>query len=119
MLHAVRTEDDFCWFPFDSFSMRLLRLWCSQSVRSLLKLRENVWDKFLRLPIGYFDQTKSGESVSRVVNDTAIIKDLITRHFPQLISGIVSVIGAVVILFILDWRMSLIMFIAVPISIVR
>ncbi|MCC4723401.1 ABC transporter ATP-binding protein [Salinicoccus sp. RF5] len=84
----------------------------------ILKLRENVWDKFLRLPIGYFDQTKSGESVSRVVNDTAIIKDLITRHFPQLISGIVSVIGAVVILFILDWRMSLIMFIAVPVSIV-
>ncbi|WP_342387445.1 ABC transporter ATP-binding protein [Salinicoccus bachuensis] len=84
----------------------------------ILKLRENVWDKFLRLPIGYFDQTKSGESVSRVVNDTAIIKDLITRHFPQLISGIISVIGAVVILFILDWRMSLIMFIAVPVSIV-
>ncbi|WP_271401987.1 ABC transporter ATP-binding protein [Salinicoccus roseus] len=84
----------------------------------ILRLRENVWDKFLRLPIGYFDQTKSGESVSRVVNDTAIIKDLITRHFPQLISGIVSVIGAVVILFILDWRMSLIMFIAVPVSIV-
>ena len=84
----------------------------------ILKLRENVWDKFLKLPIGYFDQTKSGESVSRVVNDTAIIKDLITRHFPQLISGIISVIGAVVILFILDWRMSLIMFIAVPVSIV-
>lgn len=84
----------------------------------ILKLRERVWDKFLKLPIRYFDQTKSGESVSRVVNDTAIIKDLITSHFPQLISGIISVIGAVVILFVLDWRMSLIMFIAVPISLV-
>ncbi len=81
-------------------------------------LRERVWHKFLKLPIPYFDRTKSGESVSRVVNDTAIIKDLITRHFPQLISGIISIIGAVVILLILDWRMSLIMFIAVPISIV-
>ncbi|MFC3387943.1 ABC transporter ATP-binding protein [Salinicoccus sesuvii] len=84
----------------------------------ILKLRERVWDKFLKLPIGYFDQTKSGESVSRVVNDTAIIKDLITSHFPQLISGIISVIGAVVILFLLDWRMSLIMFVAVPASLV-
>ncbi|MFB9860982.1 ABC transporter ATP-binding protein [Salinicoccus siamensis] len=81
-------------------------------------LRERVWHKFLKLPIPYFDRTKSGESVSRVVNDTAIIKDLITRHFPQLISGIISIIGAVVILLILDWRMSLIMFITVPISIV-
>ncbi|MCG1010813.1 ABC transporter ATP-binding protein [Salinicoccus sp. ID82-1] len=84
----------------------------------ILRLRERVWDKFLKLPIRYFDQTKSGESVSRVVNDTAIIKDLITSHFPQLISGIISVIGAVIILFILDWRMSLIMFIAVPVSLV-
>ncbi|MFC3418637.1 ABC transporter ATP-binding protein [Salinicoccus hispanicus] len=84
----------------------------------ILRLRERVWEKFLKLPIRYFDQTKSGESVSRVVNDTAIIKDLITSHFPQLISGIISVIGAVVILFVLDWRMSMIMFIAVPVSIV-
>lgn len=82
------------------------------------KLREIVWDKFLKLPVSYFDQTKSGESVSRVVNDTAIIKDLITSHFPQLIGGIMSVVGSVIILFVLDWRMSLIMFISVPISIV-
>lgn len=84
----------------------------------ILKLREIVWDKFLKLPVSYFDQTKSGESVSRVVNDTAIIKNLITSHFPQLIGGIMSVVGSVVILFVLDWRMSLIMFISVPISIV-
>src|SRR5699024_11961923 len=50
-------------------------------------------------------------------NDTAIIKELITRHFPQLIGGIMSVAGSVVILFVLDWRMSLIMFITVPVSI--
>lgn len=82
------------------------------------RLREIVWDKFLKLPVSYFDQTKSGESVSRVVNDTAIIKNLITSHFPQLLGGIMSVVGSVAILFVLDWRMSLIMFIAVPISIV-
>ncbi len=82
------------------------------------RMRKIVWDKFLKLPVSYFDQTKSGESVSRVVNDTAIIKNLITSHFPQLIGGIMSVVGSVVILFVLDWRMSLIMFISVPISIV-
>ena len=81
-------------------------------------LREMVWDKFLRLPVSYFDKTKSGESVSRVVNDTSIIQNLITSHFPQLISGILSVAGSVVILFFLDWKLTLIMFIALPISIV-
>ena len=80
------------------------------------RLREMVWDKFLKLPVKYYDATKSGESVSRLVNDTAIIKNLITSHFPQVINGTLSIIGAVIILFILDWRMSLIMFISVPLS---
>lgn len=84
----------------------------------IMRLRELVWDKFLKLPVKYFDATKSGESVSRLVNDTAIIKNLITSHFPQVINGTLSIVGAVIILFILDWKMSLIMFIAVPISIV-
>ena len=80
------------------------------------RLREMVWDKFLKLPVKYYDATKSGESVSRLVNDTAIIKNLITSHFPQVINGTLSIVGAVIILFILDWRMSLIMFVSVPIS---
>lgn len=86
--------------------------------QSVIKgLRNLVWDKFLKLPVQYFDTTKSGESVSRIVNDTAVLKDLITSHFPSVISGIMSVLGSVVILFILDWKMALIMFIAVPLSI--
>lgn len=80
-------------------------------------LREMVWEKFLKLPVSYFDKTKSGESVSRVVNDTSIIQNLITSHFPQLISGILSVAGSVVILFFLDWKLTLIMFVSLPISI--
>lgn len=80
-------------------------------------LREMVWEKFLKLPVSYFDKTKSGESVSRVVNDTSIIQNLITSHFPQLISGILSVAGSVIILFFLDWKLTLIMFVSLPISI--
>lgn len=80
-------------------------------------LREIVWDKFLKLPVSYFDKTKSGESVSRVVNDTSIIQNLITSHFPQLISGMLSVAGSIVILFFLDWKLTLIMFVSLPVSI--
>lgn len=80
-------------------------------------LREIIWDKFLILPVSYFDQTKSGESVSRIVNDTSIIKDLITRHFPNLISGVLTVLCAIGILLYLDWKMTLIMFVALPLGI--
>ncbi|MDY0406569.1 ABC transporter ATP-binding protein [Virgibacillus sp. 179-BFC.A HS] len=80
------------------------------------KLRENMWLKLIQLPISYFDKTPSGQTVSRVVNDTSIVKDLISDHFPQFITGIISIIGAVVILLVMDWKMTLIMLLAVPVT---
>src|SRR5699024_8835448 len=63
------------------------------------------------------DETSSGETVSRVVNDTNIVKDLISEHFPQFVTGVISIIGAVTILLVMDWKMTLIMMLAVPITI--
>lgn len=80
------------------------------------RLREKMWYKLIRLPVSYFDKTPSGQSVSRVVNDTGIVKDLISNHFPQFITGIITIIGAVVILLIMDWKMTLLMLIAVPVT---
>lgn len=82
------------------------------------RLREMMWFKILRLPVSYFDKQPSGESVSRVVNDTGIVKDLITQHFPQFITGFITIIGAIVILLIMDWKMTILMLIAVPVTFV-
>ena len=81
-------------------------------------LRDRMWLKLVRLPVTYFDKTSSGETVSRVVNDTSIVRDLISEHFPQFITGIISIIGAVTLLLIMDWKMTLVMLIAVPITII-
>ncbi|MFB1082978.1 ABC transporter ATP-binding protein [Jeotgalibacillus sp. JSM ZJ347] len=81
------------------------------------RLREQMWEKMIRLPVSYYDQKASGESVSRVVNDTGIVKDLISQHFPQFITGIITIIGAVIILLVMDWRMTLLMLISVPVTV--
>ena len=80
------------------------------------RLREIMWFKMIRLPISYFDKHKSGESVSRIVNDTSIVKDLISQHFPQFVTGIITIIGALIILLVMDWKMTLLMLIAVPVT---
>lgn len=80
------------------------------------RLRERMWVKLIRLPVSYFDQQSSGETVSRVVNDTSVVRALISDHFPQFITGIISIIGAVVILLVMDWKMTLMMLISVPIT---
>lgn len=78
-------------------------------------LREKLWAHLLRLPVGYFDDHKSGESSSRVVNDTSVIKDLVTSQFPSFITGAIQLLGSMVILVLMDWKMAAIMFSAVTI----
>ncbi|WP_078381528.1 ABC transporter ATP-binding protein [Sutcliffiella halmapala] len=97
----------------DGFSTYLLA-YVGQKI--VAKLREIMWVKLIRLPVSYFDKKTSGETVSRVVNDTGIVKDLISAHFPQFITGVISIIGAIIILFIMDWKMTLLMLISVPIT---
>ncbi|MEH7176928.1 ABC transporter ATP-binding protein [Neobacillus vireti] len=80
------------------------------------RLRERMWVKMIRLPVHYFDKQSSGETVSRIINDTSVVRDLISNHFPQFITGIISIIGAIIILLIMDWKMTLLMLISVPLT---
>ncbi|MDD1501906.1 ABC transporter ATP-binding protein [Lysinibacillus sp. CNPSo 3705] len=82
------------------------------------KLRDQLWRKLLHLPIPYYDENDTGETLSRVTNDTAVVKDLITEHLANCFSGVLSIIGSIIILLILDWKMTLVMLIAVPLAMV-
>lgn len=79
-------------------------------------IRKKLWKKLLVLPVSYFDEHPSGETVSRMTNDTSIVKELISQHLANFISGTISIIGSIVVLFILDWKMTCIMFIAFPLA---
>jgi ATP-binding cassette subfamily B protein AbcA/BmrA len=79
-------------------------------------IRDRLWKKLLVLPITFYDEHQSGETVSRMTNDTAVVKGLITDHLANFLSGTISIIGSIIVLLILDWKMSLLMFIALPLS---
>ncbi|WP_280771450.1 ABC transporter ATP-binding protein [Salipaludibacillus daqingensis] len=79
-------------------------------------LRNLMWEKLIRLPVRYFDDRSSGETVSRVVNDTSVVRSLISDRFPQFVTGIISILGAVTILLIMDWKMTILMFVSVPVT---
>lgn len=77
-------------------------------------LRQKLWDKVLHLPISYFDTNETGATMSRITQDTTTLKTLITQQMVQVITGIISIIGAIILLFIIDWKMTLILLISVP-----
>lgn len=80
-------------------------------------LRKKLWSKVLHLPVPYYDQNESGETMSRITQDTTTLKSLITDHLVNFVSGIITIIGSVIILFFIDWKMTLIMLVSVPLSI--
>lgn len=84
--------------------------------RMVNQLRKQLWEKMLYLPMRFFDRNRSADLMSRVANDTNEIKSLITNHLIQFISNSITFIGALAILFYLDWQMTLIIMLVLPIS---
>lgn len=77
-------------------------------------LREKLWKHVLHLPVSYYDQTESGDTMSRVTQDTNTVKMLITDHLVTFVTGIISITGSVIILLYIDWRMTVVMLLSVP-----
>ena len=81
------------------------------------KLRKKLWSKLLKMPVKYFDNTQTGEIASRLVNDTSQVKNLLANTLPTAITSLLQFFGAMVIMFMMDWQMTLIMLLAVPLVI--
>lgn len=78
-------------------------------------LRSTLWHKLVRLPVAYFDDVKTGEMTSRLVNDSTQVKELLANSFPQMVTAIMQLVGALVIMAFMDWKMTLVMIVAIPI----
>lgn len=78
------------------------------------KLRATLWHKLLRLPVPYFDEQKAGEIASRLVNDSTQVKDLLATSFPNFVTSLLQIVGALGLMIVMDWKMTVIMFLAIP-----
>ncbi len=75
--------------------------------RAISELREQVQAHLVRLPVRFFDSTKSGELVSRVMSDPEGIRNLIGTGLIQLTGGVLTATISVGVLFSLNWRLTL------------
>ena len=80
------------------------------------RLRLTVWNKMVHLPVKYFDEVKTGEIGSRLVNDTTQVKDLLANTVPQTLTSLLLLVGSIFMMFRMDWQMTVAMVIAVPIA---
>jgi ABC-type multidrug transport system fused ATPase/permease subunit len=76
--------------------------------RSITEMRKKIEQHVLRLPIAYFDSTKSGVLISRIMSDAEGIRNIIGNGLVQLVGSVVTAVLAMGILFYLDWKLTLI-----------
>lgn len=79
------------------------------------KLRGQISEKINKLPLKYFDNTSFGDILSRVTNDVDTISSSLNQSLSSIISCITLVIGALIMMFVNSWELSLYGLISTPV----
>jgi ATP-binding cassette subfamily B protein/ATP-binding cassette subfamily C protein/ATP-binding cassette subfamily B multidrug efflux pump len=93
--------------------LQLTRL-AGVAMRSVRRLREQVYGHVLRLPMAFFDKAITGQLVSRVTNDTESVKNLYVQVLFVMLDSSIVVIGALAAMAWLDWHLMLIVLMLIP-----
>lgn len=71
-----------------------------------LRLRERISAKLARLPLSYFDAHQPGDTISRATNDLDKVSEVLQRGVLQLLTSVMTVVGAVLIMLTVDVRLA-------------
>jgi ATP-binding cassette, subfamily B, multidrug efflux pump len=85
--------------------------------RTVFRLRSDVEDKLSRLPLQFFDRQPRGELLSRVTNDIDNVSLSLQQTISQLLFGLLTVVGVMVMMFVVSPLLALIALVTVPLSV--
>lgn len=89
--------------------------WVGQRV--LATLRAQLFDHLQRLSLGYHDTHIVGVTISRVINDVAVINELLSQGVVQLVGDSLVLVGIVAVMLTLSPRLALLTFITLPLMV--
>ncbi|HET8650633.1 MAG TPA: ABC transporter ATP-binding protein [Gemmatimonadales bacterium] len=89
-----------------STSFGLAQVMSIAAQRAITEMRKRVHARVMRLPVNYFDATKTGILISRVMTDAEGIRNLVGTGLVQLTGGVITAILALAVLFYIDWRLT-------------
>jgi len=98
------------------FVQNYLLIYVAQRV--IADLRMDIQEHMLWLPLGFFSNSRVGELVSRVTNDVAVIQQALTEVPISMLRQVVTIAGGLVLMLILNWQMTLFVFLLAPFLVV-
>lgn len=86
--------------------------------RMLINLRADTYEHIIRLPMNFFNTRRIGELNSRISADIGQIQSTINTTFPEFVRQIILIVGGVIFLLFLSWKLTLIMLASLPIIVI-
>lgn len=81
------------------------------------RMRKDIFDKLMRLPVGFFDRNQAGDIISRVSYDVDVISTCLATDVVQIMTSMVTIIGSLVMMLIISPVMSVIVLVTIPLSV--
>jgi len=88
--------------------------WVGQCV--IRDLRNKLFVHLNRLSLSFFYNTPTGELISRIINDVTMLQGAVSHALIRILRDFVSVVGLLVVIFIMDWRLALMSMIFLPMA---
>ncbi|QGZ97611.1 ATP-binding cassette domain-containing protein [Mycoplasma sp. NEAQ87857] len=108
----------FYWTLFYSFLIFILsvlisfiqtRIMIKITYNTMSKLRIKMYQHLQKLPVSYFDQNKKGDILSNFTVDINTLKVFLNQTFPTLIRSVIIIVSSIIIMFNLNWLLTLFM----------
>ena len=99
-----------------SYALSVLMIQLSQKV--VFRMRKDVFDKLVELPVSFFDQHQTGDIVSRISYDIDTVNASLSNDLLQICTSVITVAGSLVMMIMISPELVLVFAITIPISIV-
>ncbi len=79
-------------------------------------IRNHAFEKLQKLPMSYLDTHPHGEIVSRIITDADQFSDGLLMGFSQLFTGVITILGTLLFMFVINWKIALVVVLVTPLS---
>lgn len=90
------------------------RIMIGVSQNAIVKIREDLFHKVQKLPLKYHDTHAHGNTMSRFTNDLDAVGEMLNNTMSQIFSGVITLIGTLILMFVTNWILAIITIITVP-----
>lgn len=99
------------------FLLRYSQIWLMQTVgqQVMIDLRMQIFSHIQRMSLAFFDRNPVGRLITRITNDVDSLNEFLTQGLVGLLGDFVTLIGIIVIMFALNWRLALLSILVLPV----